>query len=277
MKYIYSVLCGFLQGGADILPISSTSHLALAKMFLGDGFGQAMGDGTLRWFVRLGAMLALILVFRKTVVAIVRAFIKTANQFLSGTFHLRRADKYQLMGLYVIISLIPMLGAWVIRARVQGWSENLVALGILMIVNAGFLFLATHSMQLHLQMKDMTAGQAIKLGLFAVLGTLPGISRSGAIYAAGKNMGFSSDTVKEYTFMLLLPIWVGSSVVDSGMMAAAFSLQHIALYLSAAAAAAVATMAAIALWNWMMRKNKMTVWMWYTLVLGLVMIILGVL
>ncbi len=274
MNYLYTSLVSVLQG-ADVLLLSGAAHTTLGMFLFGTDFTAVATNAAVRWFVRLGIAMAIAVMFWKTLCSMAREVVKLINCFLNGTLRATKMSHYQLMFLYVSAALLPMVAGLFIRTRVQGWLASPVIMGLCSLVNAGFLFMATHSVEAGKQMKHMSATQSIKLGLFSLIGILPGISRSGAIYAAGRNMGFTDAVMGEFTFALLLPIMAGSLVVDFGSMTAAFSAENIGLYLCAALVALAVGCGMIYLLKRLIGRQKLAGLMVYALLFGLGLMVIG--
>lgn len=274
MNYIYAIITALLQG-ADLLALSGAAHISGGMFLLGADFSRLASDGALRWFVRLGLAVAVAVMFWKSLVTMAREVVKLINCFLNGTLRATKMSHYQLMFLYTFVALLPMIVGLFIRPRVQGWLTSPVTMGLLSILNAGFLFMATHSVEAGKKMKDMSATQGVKLGLFSLIGILPGVSRSGAIYAAGRNMGFADTVMGEFTFVLLLPTMLGSLIVDFGGMTAAFAAENVGLYLAGALSAAAAGCGIIYLLQRLIKRQRLGSLMIYALVFGVCLIILG--
>ena len=274
MNYIYTMITALLQS-ADLLFLSGAAHITGGMFLFGADFTAIANDGALRWFVRWGLVLAIIVMFWKTLRAMAGEVVKLINCFLNGTLRGAKMSHYQLMFLYGFAALLPMIAGLFIRSRVQGWLTSPITMGLLSMLNAGFLFMATHSVEAGKKMKDMSAVQGVKLGLFSLIGILPGISRSGAIYAAGRNMGFTQAVMGEFTFVLLLLTMLGSLVVDFGTMTAALSMEKAGLYLVATLFAAAVGCGIIYLLQNLMKRQKFGRLMVYALVFGAVLMILG--
>ena len=64
--------------------------------------------------------------------------------------------------------------------------------------------------------KDMTFLDATIIGLVQTIAIIPGISRSGSTLIAGLFAGLSRDTAVRYSFILAIPIILGSTVLAIG-------------------------------------------------------------
>ena len=188
----------------------------------------------------------------------------------------RKANKYQIMDLYVIVTTLILIPFALVQDTVATVGETLWMVGVCLLFTAFLLFVADHSVIGNKQMKDMKLIHAIKLGLFQGLATLPGISRSGSTIAAGINMGFDRNTMVEMSFMMSIPAVLGAVVLDAGDMIRGFTLANIGPYIVGTLVAAAVGIASIKLLSLVARRNKFGWFMWYCLAVGILAIVLDV-
>ena len=60
--------------------------------------------------------------------------------------------------------------------------------------------------------KEITYGQAFKIGLFQCLAMIPGVSRSGASIVGGMSQKLSRTSAAEFSFFLAVPTMLGATV-----------------------------------------------------------------
>ena len=275
MSYLHAILLGLIQGMAEFLPISSSGHLAIVQNLL-PGAQGAIDDVTFSVLLHLGTLVAVAVVFYKTIWQMITQFFKMCNGILSGTFMFRKANKYQIMSLYVIVTTLILVPFAFARNVIEGVSESLWMVGACLLFTAFMLFVADHSVVGNKQMKDMKLIHTIKLGLFQGVATLPGISRSGITIASGINMGFDRNTMVEMSFMMSIPAVLGAVVLDAGHLAEGFAAGNIGPYIVGTLVAAVVGVASINLLRFVAKKNKFGWFMWYCLAVGLLAIVLDI-
>lgn len=275
MSYFQAILLGLVQGVAEFLPISSSGHLAILHNLMPQA-EAAMDNITFDVLLHLGTLVAVIIVFHKTVYHMIVEFFKMISGIIGGTFMFRKANKYQIMGLYVIVTTAILIPFALIQDTIGMVGEHLWAVGVCLLFTAFLLFVADHSVVGEKQMKDMTLLQAIKLGLFQGLATLPGVSRSGSTIAAGINMGFDRNTMVEFSFMMSIPAVLGAVVLDLGDMVTGFQGADIGPYLVGTLVATVVGVASIKLLSLVAKRNKFGWFMWYCLAMGVLAIVLDV-
>lgn len=275
MTYLQAILLGLVQGVAEFLPISSSGHLAILHNLMPSA-DAAIQNVTFDVLLHFGTLVAVFIVFHKTIWNMVREFFAMGTQIFCGTFRFKKANKYQIMDLYVIVTTILLVPFAFINDWVSSMGENLFFVGLMLLFTAFMLFVADHSVVGVKQMKDMKLSESIKMGLFQGIATIPGISRSGITIAAGINMGFDRNTMVEFSFMMSIPAVLGAVVMDLGDMIRGFSGADIGPYIVGMLVAVLAGVASIKLINLVAKRNKFGWFMWYCLALGVFVIILDI-
>ncbi|MBQ7090928.1 MAG: undecaprenyl-diphosphate phosphatase [Clostridia bacterium] len=274
MNYIYGCILGLIQGLGEFLPISSSGHLEIVRslMHLPKEAQALFDNGALDVLLHLGTLLAVFIAFRKTVWGMITGFIGMIVGLFKGTFKWRKATKYQLMAVYVILATVPLLAVPLIGDYTDALSDNLLMIGSMLIVTAALLFLGTHSIERKWTVEDMKPVHAIKLGLFQLAATLPGLSRSGTTISMASNMGFDRSAAVEFSFMMSIPAVVGANILKLDEISEIAKLD-LGPVLAAVATAAVAGVAAIALLRWLVKKDRFGVFVYYCLGMGVFAII----
>ncbi|MBK9440366.1 MAG: undecaprenyl-diphosphate phosphatase [Comamonadaceae bacterium] len=195
-----AAVMGLVEGLTEFLPISSTGHLILAGALLG------FDDEKAKVFdiaIQTGAIFAVILVYwtkiRDTVVALPTE---------------RQAQRFALN---VVIAFLPavllgLLFGKVIKAHL--FTPVVVASTFIM---GGFIILWAErrqqnnpaSARIH-DVDDMTALDALKVGLVQCLAMVPGTSRSGATIIGGMLLGLSRKAATDFSFYLAIPTLIGA-------------------------------------------------------------------
>ena len=191
---------GVVEGLTEFLPISSTGHLILAGALLG------FEDEKAKVFdiaIQTGAIFAVILVYWQKILSTLLALPtqKQAQQFALNVFIafvpavflgllFGKAIKAHLFTPEVVATTF-ILGGFVIL-----WAERLQS--------RGGKAVRVHSVD------DMTALDAIKVGLVQCLAMVPGTSRSGATIIGGMLLGLSRRAATDFSFFLAIPTLIGA-------------------------------------------------------------------
>ena len=97
---------------------------------------------------------------------------------------------------------------------------------------------------------DLSAMDALKLGLAQAFALVPGTSRSGATIMGGMLFGLSRRTATEFSFFLAIPTLVGAGVYDTWKYRALVSSADIPLF---AVGLALSFLSALVCVRWLIR------------------------
>ena len=106
MSIIKAVILGAVQGITEFLPISSSGHLSLFQHFLGVG-----GEGSLLFSVllHLGTLIAVFIVFHKTIFELIVDFFGLLKDIFTGNFKFKELKGKKKMLVMFVFSCIPLL------------------------------------------------------------------------------------------------------------------------------------------------------------------------
>ena len=272
--YLSVIILGLVQGLAEFLPISSSGHLVIFQSFL-PGLDQISKDMTLDVLLHLGTLIAVFVVYRKTIWNMIIEFFRMIGQIFSGKFKFRKANKYQLMCIFVIVATLPLFLVVFVSDFIESKMRNLLVVGIMLFITAALLFIADRSVKGKKQMKDMTVLHALKLGLFQMVATIPGLSRSGSTISAAINMGFDRQTAVEFSFIMAIPAVIGANILSlKDVFEQGFNTALLGPYIVGIVIAAVTGIAAINLVKYISRKDKFGWFSIYCIIAGIVSIVL---
>ena len=205
MTYIEAIIFGIVQGITEFLPVSSTAHIIIAELIMGFHFpGLAF-----EIFLHQASLLAILIYYRKDLWQITTGFFsyfKEKNQANKVHFY---------FGLYIIVATIITGGLGILLVGLVTdvmktpafISAALVVTGILLILIERFKVYGDRTE------KDMTFFDSIIVGLAQTMAVIPGLSRSGLTLVAGLWLGLSRETAVKYSFLLIIPVILGSSVL----------------------------------------------------------------
>ena len=208
MVLAQAAVMGVVEGLTEFLPISSTGHLILAASLL-DFHGA--GVKVFEVAIQTGAMLAVIWEYRERLLRTVGG--------LSGDAQAQRFARNVLIAFMpaVVFGLalgsaikahlfhpVPVALAFVVGGIIILWVEkrHRDAYGALDMQGAR-----------HARVEgvdDMTALDALKVGLVQCLALIPGTSRSGATIIGAMVFGFSRKAATEFSFYLAIPTLIGA-------------------------------------------------------------------
>jgi undecaprenyl-diphosphatase len=251
-----AALLGLVEGLTEFLPISSTGHLILAGSLLG------FSDEKAKLFdvaIQTGAMLAVVWYYRARIAST-----------LAGLGSERRAQRFALN---VLIAFLPAAVLGVLFGKfIKAHLFKPVPVALAFIVG-GLIILWVERGQAGRrpriqEVDDMSALDALKLGVAQAFALVPGTSRSGATIIGGMLFGLSRRAATEFSFFLAIPTLVGAGVYDLVKYRALLSADDLPMF---AVGLAVAFVSALACVHWLIRfvaSHDFRGFAWYRIVFG---------
>jgi undecaprenyl-diphosphatase len=219
---VQAALLGVVQGLTEFLPVSSSAHLILARMFFGfDGekFGLAFDVAT-----HIGTLVAVMAYFHKDLRALI---LSLPHLFKPGRpdagEHVRidrpdvkpGAEGARLIWL-LVIGTFPavVLGVFIndaveLRLRTPGVAAVALAVGAL-------AFLAAERLGAKRRNEEsLTGAEAFWIGCAqAAAALVPGVSRSGATITIALFFGLRRAEAARFTFLLGIPAILGAAILE---------------------------------------------------------------
>ena len=241
------VALGLVQGPAELLPISSSGHVAAIPWLL--GWSYAEEDGELRKSVEValhaGTAVALLIGLRGEVGEAARGFDLRRAQLIAGSFAPAAA-----VGL--------LLERWV-EERLG--TPPTIAFGLL--AGSVALVVADRTPQTRGR-EDAGLVDALWLGVGQAAALMPGVSRNGATLSAARARGFRRTDANVLSRHVALPIIAGASVLKGLRLWRRGVPAELAGTLAAGAAASfISTLASVRLIGWVERDRPLAWWAAY--------------
>ena len=202
MTVFQAVVLGTLQGLAEFLPISSSAHLSLAPWFLGWedpglGFDVALHVGTL---------VALLWYFR-------REWIELTQAALSILRHRRVQSVEEKRVVLLVIATIP---AGIAGLLLEEYAETVfrapMITAVALIVLGLILWVVDLKAPSTRPIGNLTARDALMVGLAQCLALVPGVSRSGATITAGRALSLDRQSAAVFSFLMSMPIIAAAAI-----------------------------------------------------------------
>ena len=213
MNLLQAILMGIVQGLSEFLPISSSAHLVFTsnfyKVFAGIPIHeQSTQEIFFDIMVHLGTLVAVMIFFRKDIMNILKAMWKAGK---SKDW----SDAEAKLGLYIILgTILTVLIAFPIHTVAEKLVFSPAIVGVLLFIT-GFVLLYSEYVSKHIAARKNAVDlkTSILIGLAQGLAALPGFSRSGWTIATGLFAGLDRTSAARYSFLLSIPIIIGSSMV----------------------------------------------------------------
>ena len=268
MSIIEATLYGIIQGVAEFLPISSSGHLALAQNFFGT---EAENGFAFNIALHLATLLSVCVVFRKDVFALIKGFFSLVKKLFTGRLKqgLDSGERLFLMLCVATLPLVPvkLLG---LDETVEEISAVSWIIGILLIINGTLLFVSDRLKQTELKAENGGYLRPLGVGIVqALIGILPGISRSGSTITGGRIFGFSREETVRFSFLMSIPAILGACVTElPDLFSEGMSADMLVPIIVGAAVAAAVGFFAIKLLQYISKNKGFAVFSVYSVIIG---------
>jgi len=256
------IVMGIVEGLTEFLPISSTGHLILAGSLL-NFTGEKMK--VFEIVIQAGAIFAVCWEYRHKIATV-----------LAGLTHDRKAQKFaiNLMIAFLPAAILGLLFSKKIKQHL--FAPVPVALAFIL---GGIIILwverrqgGTAAQAQVDAVEDMTAVDALKIGLAQAFALIPGTSRSGATIIGGMIFGLSRKAATEFSFFLAIPTLLGATVYSLYKERAMLSAADLPMFGLGTVAAFISAFFCV---RWLLRyisSHDFSAFAWYRIVFGLMIL-----
>ena len=194
MDFLNTIIFSIVEGLTEFLPVSSTGHLNLTRVIL--NIPKSDFFTTFEIFIQLGAILAVVVLYFKRVMASSLIWKKILVSFIPTG----------------IIGLI--FGKFIKNFLVSNEYITLLALflgGIALII----LELLYKEKEHHFEnIEKIPYMSVVLIGLFQAIAVVPGVSRSAATIVGALFLGIKRKTAVEFSFLLAVPTMLAATIFD---------------------------------------------------------------
>lgn len=275
MSILNAIIQGIIQGLSEFLPISSSGHLSLFQYFT----GQSGEEGAFFTIIlHLGTLVAVFIAFRKIIGEMIVEFFRMIKDIFTGKFSMQEISPQRRMIFLLIVSMLPMI----ITVFLKDWFESfstdnsIIVEGIFFLVTSVLLFLGVRYGNGSKDSSTMTYKDALIVGGVQAVAPMPGLSRSGSTISTGLLCGLSREYAVAFSFIMGIPPIIGANLLEirtvmrEGITIPASSI------LVGLVTSLVFGLLAIKLVELLVTSDKFKWFAWYTLVLGIVVVVIGI-
>lgn len=202
MNEIQALILGIVQGLTELLPISSSAHLAIIPWMLNwskdipESFDVALHFGTL--------------------LAIGIFFFKDWIDLIKGGFNkvVKKEDSTEgRMFWYIVIATIPggVIG-FLLDHFLEGKLTTPLIISLALIIMGILLYFVDKNCKSTVKYENMTFKQTFLIGFAQCLAFIPGVSRSGITMTVARSLNVERESAAKYSFMLSAPIVLGATI-----------------------------------------------------------------
>jgi len=198
-----AIALGLLHGPAELLPVSSSGHVAVVPWLLGWPYGELDGELRKAFEVALhaGTAAALLVGLRNEVAEAARGL-----------------DRRRLQ-LVVLSFLPPALVACLLERPIERRLGTPATIAAGLVAGSIAMVVADAASSGDRSREDAGALDALLLGLAQACALVPGVSRNGATLAAARARGFARQDANVLSRHVALPIIVGATALKGTRLA----------------------------------------------------------
>lgn len=241
MKYLKALILGLTQGLTEFLPVSSSGHLMLLEEL-------GIGEKSLFFniMLHLATLVSVCIVYRKKI-----------------WFYIKNPLNKEVR--FIVVATIPtVLIAFFVRLFFDEVGANLLPFGFML--TTIFLILSTFKWK---SIKEIDNMSAFITGIAQGIATIGGVSRSGSTISTQIMLGLDREKAGDFTFLLSIPIILGSVLVEALAFKGFESIDILPL-LIAMAVAFLSGIFAIKLFLKLIKKANFLAFAIYTFILSII-------
>lgn len=255
-----ALILGVVEGLTEFLPISSTGHLILAGALL--DFNDDRGK-LFEIVIQAAAILAVCWEYRAKLASVLAGLLRREEAAIRFTLNLAIA--------FVPLAMLGLLFGKAIKAHLF----NAVTVASTFIVGAVIILWAErrkHKVRVE-SVDDLTALDALKLGVAQAFALIPGMSRSGSTIIGGLLFGLSRKAATEFSFFLAIPTLIIATLYQLYKERALLQADDLGMWVVGFIASFVSAFLCV---RWLLRyisTHDFSVFAWYRIVFGLVVLL----
>ena len=255
---LQALILGIVEGLTEFLPVSSTGHLILAGDLL--HFNDERGK-LFEIVIQSGAILAVCWEYRAKIASV-----------LGGLTHDALAQRL-VRNLAIAFMPLAILGL-LFKKSIEAHLFKPLPVAMAFIVGALVILWAEkreHRIRVN-SVDELTALDALKLGIAQAFALIPGTSRSGATIIGGLLFGLSRKAATEFSFFLAIPPLLAATAYLLFKERALLSADDLGMWAVGFVAAFVSAFFCV---RWLLRfisTHDFTIFAWYRIVFGIVVI-----
>ena len=268
-----AALLGLIQGIAEILPISSSGHLAIVNNLfkLSD---LSDGHALFQALLYLSTMVSVCIVYWPEMRAMYYELLSLAGV---GPLAGEERPRYAAARCFfmLVLATLPLLLALPINSRVAALNGRNIFIGVMLILTGCLLYVSDKMIPGKKNQNNMSVFDALIIGLCQSVATIPGLSRSAVTITAGVATGLRRDFAVNFSFLLSVPAVFGAAILSfAEAVRAGIDWSFVPAYLIGTATAMLSGVAAIHLMRYLSKRSKFGGFSYYCWVVGVMSIIL---
>ncbi len=264
-NYIKYLILAVIQGISEILPISSSAHLLLVSERM-----DLSTDLSLSIFLHLGSALAVIFFFRKRIWQLIKGFFMFI--FRNGG-----KEEFKEVMMLLIASIPAGIAGFFLEDYIEKYLTKDYFIGMFLVFTGLILIFISKLKNNKRKLGELKYRNSFFIGLFQMIGILPGISRSGITYTGAKLNKLESSDASEFIFLMFLPVSLGSAALELVKFSTTSEPVNFDILplLMAIVVVVILTYLSLIIFLKLIKKDKMYYFSYYLIPLGLAVMIMN--
>jgi undecaprenyl-diphosphatase len=205
MALWFAAVLGIVQGLTEFLPVSSTAHLKIARVLL----GQLIPAETYTAYIaviQLGTLAAVIVYFARDLANLAVAMVRQPA-----------SHDGKLPWMLAVGTLPIVIAGLAFKHRIESDLNSLYIIAGALIVVGVVMAVIDHaaSGREGRTIATLTFTDAALVGLAQTLALVPGVSRSGATICMALLLGFTRSDAARFSFLLSIPAVAGAGILEA--------------------------------------------------------------
>ena len=244
-------ILSLIQGIAEFLPVSSSSHLIIASDYM-----ELEKSLSIDVSLHLGSFIAVIVYFYKDII----------------NFY-----KDKILFFKIIISSIPVMlvGIILIETNLIEKIRNIEIIAWTTLIFGVFLYVSDRFKINKTIEKDFSFKSAIFIGSLQILALIPGVSRSGIAITAARFLGFERVDSAKISFLISIPILGAVSIFGLNNILFSEDQDFAKLNIFAIISAFFFSLITIKYFLKYLNKFSLNAFVYYRLLLGIILLTLA--
>jgi undecaprenyl-diphosphatase len=254
MNILEAIILGVIQGLTELIPVSSSGHLELAIVILGD---TSVPEESLTFTVVLhfATALSTIVIFRKEILEIFK-----------GLLQFKWNDEFKFSFKIIISMLLAVVVGLLFEEELASFfGGKILLVGCMLLLTALLLLLADKAKNTK---KEVSFWNAVLIGISQAIAMLPGISRSGATISTSVLLGVDRTRAAKFSFLMVVPLIFGK--IGKDLLSGDISFQSSEI-IPITAGFIAAFLAGLVACKWMIslvKKSKLSYFSIYCAIVG---------
>jgi undecaprenyl-diphosphatase len=197
---LQAALLGIVQGLTEFLPVSSSAHLLLARMFFGwdaEQFGRPFDVAC-----HVGTLVAILIYFRADLARLLAAVPRAVPPV--------KDVSARLLWL-VAVATLPLIPMGLVLAGLEDSLRTPKVIVMTLAVVGVLMLVADRLGRRARRAEDLGYGEAFVLGVAQGLALIPGVSRSGATITTGLAFGLDRGSAAKFSFLIGIPAMLAAA------------------------------------------------------------------